>query len=132
MSSSTQIPIELTFYDNGTSANVFGVSKVLTDSSMNQYFIFGFIGNDHNTHIAKRNLDGTQLWVKEYSGFYLKSLYDDAQMSLNESTIRILGESVDNKLQIMEVLTSDGAMTSAYQTAGILEYPTEVFQVNID
>ena len=53
-------------------------------------------------------------------------------MSLNESTIRILGESVDNKLQIMEVLTSDGAMTSAYQTAGILEYPTEVFQVNID
>ena len=104
----------------------------MLDSGSNQYLYFAFPGTDNNTHIAKKNSDGTQLWVKEYPGFYFKRGYRNTQMSKDESVIRILGESLSNIIQFIEISTSDGAVTSAYETIGSNRMASFWHQSNID
>ena len=130
--STTQTTIELNFYNNGTTENEFAVTNLMLDSSSNQYLYFAFPGTDNNTHIAKKSSDGTQLWVKEYPGFYFKRGYRNTQMSKDESVIRILGESLSDIIQFIEISTSDGAVTSAYETTGSNRMASFWHQSNID
>ena len=93
--SSTQISIEMNFYNNGSSANPYQVFDIVIDSSANRYPIYS-TGFRQNIFITKINPDGTHEWSREYPGLLIKQRSFSTQVSNDQSTLRMLGDEQDN------------------------------------
>ena len=104
----------------------------MVDSSSNQYLYFALTGDDKNIHLAKRSSNGTELWVKEYSGFYSVLSKKITFLSEDESIIRILGESLTDKMQFTEISTVNGSVLNSYVTTGSSRLTTFSYQSNLD
>ena len=66
--STTQMTVGVSFYNNGSAGFAFVPRDILVDSSFNQYLLYLFDNSGQNIRITKINTDGTYAWSKEYAG----------------------------------------------------------------
>ena len=89
--STTQVPIEVNFYNNGSTSDPYVAREILYDSNLFQYLFYSPDSSSyHNVHLAKINPNGTLEWTLEYSGLIISPNFQLTQMSSDESSIKMI------------------------------------------
>ena len=125
--STTQFPIEIGFYHNGTTSDIYASRDIHVDSNLTKYLLYSPDDTYQNVHLTKILSNGTYEWSKEYPGLFILPDFQMTQMSNDESNIKLIGSSSSGAGQMAQISTADGTLSTAIQFSRSLEITSSSF-----
>ena len=105
--SNTNSSIDFIVYNNDSSSNSLVLLGLEVDSSLNKYILYApdSIFGVFDAHMAKVYPNGTNAWVKSYSGLKVTKKSKRTALSGGETKIRMITEVYTNTSKFIEIST---------------------------
>ena len=91
--STTQVTIDMNWYNNDTDADLYVPADIILDSSMSQFISYSHPGSNQDLFITKIWANGLHHYSKRYNSLIVLDKMKSIQLSNNGTFIRVVGQT---------------------------------------